>query len=95
MKKPKKAPVVSNERLEYSLAYWAAATRASRRSSLASATLMRSRSRSSCLGLIAFMAKPRSSRLSPDLARRPEGYRVDVGAAMDAAGWSKAECPKR
>src|SRR5215210_3556656 len=42
----------------------AAATRASRRSSLAPATLMRSRSRSSCLGLIACTAKPRSSRAS-------------------------------
>src|SRR4051794_16859649 len=42
----------------------AAATRASRRSSLAPATLMRSRSRSSCLGLIAYTAKPRSRRAS-------------------------------
>src|SRR5215203_1813221 len=42
----------------------AAATRASRRSSLAPAMLNRSRSRSSCFGLIACTAKPRSSRAS-------------------------------
>src|SRR5215211_3531957 len=42
----------------------AAATRASRRSSLAPATLTRSRRRSSCLGLIAYTAKPRSRRAS-------------------------------
>ena len=41
-----------------------AATRASRRSSLAPATLKRSRKRSSCLGLIACTAKPRSSKAS-------------------------------
>src|SRR3954454_9247242 len=41
-----------------------AATRASRRSSFAPARLMRSRSRSSCLGLIAYTAKPRSRRAS-------------------------------
>src|SRR5215218_9590276 len=41
-----------------------AATRASRRSSLAPAKLTRSRSRSSCLGLIACTAKPRSRRAS-------------------------------
>jgi hypothetical protein len=42
----------------------AAATRASRRSSLAPATLNRSRRRSSCFGLIACTAKPRSSNAS-------------------------------
>src|SRR5918998_2479847 len=41
-----------------------AATRASRRSSLAPARLTRSRKRSSCLGLIACTAKPRSRRAS-------------------------------
>src|SRR5918994_4844767 len=41
-----------------------AATRASRRSSLAPATLKRSRRRSSCLGLMACTAKPRSSSTS-------------------------------
>src|SRR3954470_231475 len=41
-----------------------AATRASRRSSLAPARLTRSRRRSSCLGLIACTAKPRSRRVS-------------------------------
>src|SRR5215211_6168449 len=41
-----------------------AATRASRRSSLAPARLTRSRRRSSCLGLIACTAKPRSRRAS-------------------------------
>ena len=40
------------------------ATRASRRASLAPATLKRSRKRSSCLGLMACMAKPRSSNAS-------------------------------
>ena len=42
----------------------AAAIRASRRSSLAPATLKRSRKRSSCLGLIACTAKPRSCKAS-------------------------------
>ena len=41
-----------------------AATRASRRSSFAPARLTRSRRRSSCLGLIAYTAKPRSRRAS-------------------------------
>src|SRR3954452_25051535 len=41
-----------------------AATRASRRSSFAPARLTRSRSRSRCLGLIAYTAKPRSRRAS-------------------------------